>query len=103
MDDATLYKVMPNRMKHLACREARQVLRHRRQQDCRSEIGMGRHTNTTLQASFFYLSQQIMPYKDAETWMKNFAEKSYAKKGQASLTSTTKPSMPARRLTRSQS
>jgi pyruvate-ferredoxin/flavodoxin oxidoreductase len=47
------------------------------------EIGMGRHTNTTLQASFFYLSQQIMPYKDAETWMKHFAEKSYAKKGQA--------------------
>ena len=47
------------------------------------EIGMGRHTNTILQSAFFYLNQQIMPYDEANEWMKKFAEKSYAKKGQA--------------------
>ena len=81
MDDATLEKVMPNRMKHLLAEkhakfyviDANKIAR---------EIGMGRHTNTILQASFFYLSQQIMPYDEAKTWMKKFAEKSYSKKGQ---------------------
>ncbi len=37
--------------------------------------------NTTLQASFFYLNQGIMPYEEAQSWMKKFAEKSYKKKG----------------------
>jgi pyruvate-ferredoxin/flavodoxin oxidoreductase len=81
MDDATLTKVMPNRMKHLLAEkhakfyviDANKIA---------AEIGMGRHTNTTLQASFFYLSQQIMSYDDAQTWMKKFAYKSYIKKGQ---------------------
>jgi len=82
MDDATLYKVMPNRMKHLlAEKHAKFYVIDANK--LAAEIGMGRHTNTTLQAAFFYLSQQIMPYKDAETWMKHFVEKSYAKKGQA--------------------
>jgi pyruvate-ferredoxin/flavodoxin oxidoreductase len=82
MDDATLYKVMPNRMKHLlAEKQAKFYVIDANK--LAAQIGMGRHTNTTLQAAFFYLSQQIMPYKDAETWMKHFAEKSYAKKGQA--------------------
>ncbi|MCI1244701.1 MAG: pyruvate:ferredoxin (flavodoxin) oxidoreductase [Bacilli bacterium] len=82
MDNEALYKVMPNRMKHLlAEKKARfyvidaNKLAH--------EIGMGRHTNTTLQASFFKLNPQIMPYDKAQEWMKKFAEKSYAKKGQA--------------------
>ena len=82
MDDATLERVMPNRMKHLLAEkhakfyviDANKIAK---------EIGMGRHTNTILQASFFYLSQQIMPYEEANKWMKKFAEKSYAKKGQA--------------------
>jgi pyruvate-ferredoxin/flavodoxin oxidoreductase len=82
MDDATLTKVMPNRMKHLlAEKQAKFFVIDANK--LAAQIGMGRHTNTTLQAAFFYLSQQIMPYKDAETWMKHFAEKSYAKKGQA--------------------
>jgi len=82
MDDATLYKVMPNRMKHLlAEKHAKFYVIDANK--LAQEIGMGRHTNTTLQASFFYLSQQIMPYEDAQHWMKKFAEKSYAKKGQA--------------------
>ena len=46
-----------------------------------SKIGLGRRTNTILQASFFYLNQNIMPYDEAKDWMKKFAKKSYAKKG----------------------
>jgi pyruvate-ferredoxin/flavodoxin oxidoreductase len=82
MDDATLVKSMPNRMKHLlAAKHAKFYVIDANK--IASEIGMGRHTNTTLQASFFKLNESIMPYTDAQTWMKKFAEKSYAKKGQA--------------------
>lgn len=44
-------------------------------------IGMGRRTNTILQASFFALNEQIMPYADALGYMKEAAKKSYSKKG----------------------
>ncbi len=81
MSDEELIKVMPNRTKYLLAKkhakfyviDANKIA---------SEIGMGRHTNTILQASFFYLNQDIMPYEEANKWMKKFAEKSYAKKGQ---------------------
>ncbi len=46
-----------------------------------AKIGLGRRTNTILQSSFFYLNQNIMPYDEAQEWMKKFAKKSYAKKG----------------------
>ncbi|MBE6132509.1 MAG: pyruvate:ferredoxin (flavodoxin) oxidoreductase [Erysipelotrichaceae bacterium] len=45
------------------------------------KIGLGRRTNTILQASFFYLNQSIMPYAEAQDWMKKFAKKAYGKKG----------------------
>ena len=81
MDDATLIKSMPNRVKYqLATKEAKFYVIDANK--IAGEIGMGRHTNTILQASFFYLNQDIMPYNEANKWMKKFAEKSYAKKGQ---------------------
>ena len=81
MDDATLLKNMPNRVKYqLATKEAKFYVIDANK--IAGEIGMGRHTNTILQASFFYLNQDIMPYNEANKWMKKFAEKSYAKKGQ---------------------
>ncbi len=82
MSDEMLYKVMPNRMKHLLA-EKKAKFYVIDANKIAAEIGMGRHTNTTLQASFFKLNEQIMPYADAQKWMKKFAEKSYAKKGQA--------------------
>ena len=80
MDDDTLVKSLPNRYKYLLAKkhvkfyviDANKIA---------MEIGMGRHTNTILQSSFFYLNQGIMPYEDAKTWMKKLAQKSYAKKG----------------------
>ena len=46
------------------------------------EIGMGKRTNTILQAAFFALAN-IMPAEDAIKFMKDAAEKSYSKKGDA--------------------
>lgn len=46
------------------------------------EIGMGRHTNTILQSSFFALNENILPYKDSLAYMKDAAKKTYGKKGQ---------------------
>ena len=81
LSDADLVKMMPNRVKYqLATKNAKFYVIDANK--IAAEIGMGRHTNTILQASFFYLNQDIMPYEDANHWMKKFAEKSYAKKGQ---------------------
>ena len=46
-----------------------------------AKIGLGRRTNTILQSAFFFLNQNIMDYATAQDWMKKFAQKSYAKKG----------------------
>ncbi|MDO4500225.1 MAG: pyruvate:ferredoxin (flavodoxin) oxidoreductase [Erysipelotrichaceae bacterium] len=45
------------------------------------EVGMGRRTNTILQAAFFALNEQIMPLSESVGHMKHMAEKSYMKKG----------------------
>lgn len=82
MSDEQLEKSMPNRMKHLlAAKKAKFYVVDANK--LAAEIGLGRRTNTILQSAFFYLSQQIMDYEEARAWMKKFAEKSYAKKGQA--------------------
>lgn len=47
------------------------------------EIGMGRHTNTILQSSFFALNETILPYDKALTYMKEANYKTYQKKGDA--------------------
>ena len=81
MSDEDLVRLMPNRAKYqLAKKGARFFVIDANK--IASEIGMGRHTNTILQASFFYLNQDIMPYEEANKWMKKFAEKAYGKKGQ---------------------
>ncbi len=81
MDDEKLISSLPNKFKRdLAAKHAKFYVIDANK--IASEIGMGRHTNTTLQASFFYLNQQIMPYETAQKWMKKFAEKTYSKKGQ---------------------
>jgi len=80
MDDATLIKSMPDRMKHLLAKKHAKMYVIDANKICKS-IGMGRRTNTTLQSAFFKLNESIMPYADALEWMKKFALKSYAKKG----------------------
>ena len=49
--------------------------------DLAEKVGMGKRTNTVLQSAFFSLAQ-VLPSEDAIQYMKDAAEKSYAKKGQ---------------------
>lgn len=46
-----------------------------------AEIGLGNRTNTIMQSAFFKLAD-VIPFEEAQTYMKEYAEKSYAKKGQ---------------------
>ena len=50
--------------------------------DLAMQVGMGKRTNTILQSAFFALSG-VLPQEDAIQYMKDAAEHSYAKKGQA--------------------
>lgn len=47
-----------------------------------SEVGMGGRINTIMQAAFFKLPK-IIPYEDADKYMKAYAKKAYGKKGDA--------------------
>ena len=49
--------------------------------DLCAKIGMGKRTNTTLQAAFFALAE-VLPKADAVQYMKDAATHSYLKKGQ---------------------
>ena len=81
LDDEALVKILPNRVKYqLATKNAKFYVIDANK--IALEIGMGRHTNTILQSAFFYLNPQIMPYDEANKWMKKLAEKTYGKKGQ---------------------
>ena len=44
------------------------------------DIGLGQRTNTIMQSAFFKLAE-IIPFEDAQQYMKDYAKKSYAKKG----------------------
>jgi len=50
--------------------------------DLAIQVGMGKRTNTILQSAFFTLSG-VLPQEEAIKYMKDAAERSYAKKGQA--------------------
>lgn len=81
MSDEQLDKALPNRVKYqLATKKAKFYVIDANK--IALEIGMGRHTNTILQSAFFYLNPQIMPYTEANKWMKKLAEKTYSKKGE---------------------
>ena len=44
------------------------------------EVGLGNRTNTIMQSAFFYLTQ-VIPYEKAKDYMKDYAEKTYGRKG----------------------
>ena len=47
-----------------------------------NEIGLGHRTNTIMQSAFFKLNEQILPYEKAQELMKEYAKKSYSKRGE---------------------
>ena len=46
------------------------------------QIGMGGRINTIMQAAFFKLAS-VIPYEEADKYMKQYVQKSYGKKGEA--------------------
>lgn len=49
------------------------------------EIGLGRRINTIMQSAFFKLNEELMEFEKAKELMKEYARKSYAKKGEEIL------------------
>ena len=73
-------KRMPNKVKKVLAQKKAKVfiinatkLAH--------EIGLKNRTNTIMQSAFFKLAD-IIPFSDAQTYMKEYATKTYAKKGE---------------------
>ena len=72
---------------HLSAAEKRYIAKNNIQLytinaiDLAVSVGMGKRTNTILQSAFFTLAG-VLPQEDAIKYMKDAAEKSYAKKGQ---------------------
>jgi len=50
--------------------------------DLAQKTGMGGRINTIMQAAFFKLAN-VIPYEDADKYMKQYVQKSYGKKGEA--------------------
>ncbi|HHU01666.1 MAG TPA: pyruvate:ferredoxin (flavodoxin) oxidoreductase [Christensenellaceae bacterium] len=50
--------------------------------DLARQVGMGRRINTIMQAAFFKLAN-VIPYEDAEKYMKEYAQIAYGRKGDA--------------------
>ena len=80
IDPDKIEDYLPNRMKVQLAKKHAKFYVINATKIC-NEIGMGRRTNTTLQSAFFALNEQIMPYDQALTLMKEAAKKSYGKKG----------------------
>lgn len=81
-DPKLIEKHLPNRVKkQLADKHAKFYIINA--VDIAESIGMGRRTNTILQSSFFALNEQILTYDKAIDYMKQAAQKSYGKKGEA--------------------
>lgn len=49
------------------------------------EIGLGRRINTIMQSAFFKLNEELIEFNKAKELMKEYAKKSYAKKGEEIL------------------
>lgn len=49
--------------------------------DLAAKIGLGRMINTIMQSAFFKLNEHILPFDKASKYMKEFAKKSYGRKG----------------------
>ena len=72
--------ILPNSLKkQLADKEARFFIMDA--VHMAEKLGLGRHINTVMQAAFFSLNEQIMPFEEAKDLMKKYATKLYSRKG----------------------
>jgi pyruvate-ferredoxin/flavodoxin oxidoreductase len=74
--------LLPNKVKRqLAQRKAKFYIVNA--VDLAYEIGLGRRINTIMQSAFFKLNEQLLSAEDANKYMKEYAEKTYGRQGQA--------------------
>ncbi len=79
---ADIEEHLPNRVKRqLAQKKAKFYIINA--VDRAYEIGLGRRINTIMQAAFFKLNQHLMTAEDANKYMKEYAKKTYGRKGDA--------------------
>lgn len=74
---------LPNKYKRLLAQKHAKfyiIAANAAARECGFRPGLG--VNTIMQSAFFKLNEQIMDYEDAKTHMKEFATKTYLKKGQ---------------------
>ncbi|WP_288875875.1 pyruvate:ferredoxin (flavodoxin) oxidoreductase [uncultured Fusobacterium sp.] len=78
-DKEEAIRLIPNKVKRdLARAEAKLFIINATK--LAEEIGLGRRTNTIMQAAFFKLAD-IIPFEEAQSYMKDYALKSYGNKG----------------------
>ena len=74
---------LPNKYKRLLAQKHAKfyiIAANQAARECGFRPGLG--VNTIMQSAFFKLNEQIMDYEEAKTHMKEFATKTYLKKGQ---------------------
>lgn len=80
-DEAETVARIPNKVKKiLASRKAKFYIINATK--LAHEIGLGNRTNTIMQSAFFKLAE-IIPFEEAQKYMKEYAYKAYNKKGEA--------------------
>jgi len=78
-DKDRVVETIPNEIKReLARKKARFFIINAT--ELAKEVGLGNRTNTIMQSAFFYLTQ-VIPYEKAKDYMKDYAEKTYGRKG----------------------
>ena len=75
-------KLLPNKVKRqLAQKKAKFYIINAT--DLAYEIGLGRRINTIMQSAFFKLNEHLMSSEAANAYMKEYAEKTYGRQGDA--------------------
>ena len=83
VDADNIEKLLPNRYKRLlAQKHAKLYIINAYDGAKRAGFRAGLGVNTIIQSAFFKLNQNIMDYEEAKQHMKDFATKTYLKKGQ---------------------
>ena len=83
VDAKNIEKRLPNRYKRLLAEKHAKfyiIAANAAARECGFRPGLG--VNTIMQSAFFKLNEQIMNYEEAKQHMKEFATKTYLKKGQ---------------------
>ncbi|MDR2867439.1 MAG: pyruvate:ferredoxin (flavodoxin) oxidoreductase [Acholeplasmatales bacterium] len=81
LEGSELEQYLPNRLKkQLALKNAKLYVIDAAR--IARNIGLGGRINTVMQSAFFKLNEDLIAYKEASSYMKSYAKKTYGKKGE---------------------